>query len=34
MQGSATSLGIGLIDTPQLGDATSSVTMACVPPGD
>jgi cysteine-rich repeat protein len=34
MQGSATSLGIGIIDTPQLGDCTSSVTMACVPPGD
>jgi cysteine-rich repeat protein len=34
MEGSATASGIGLIDTPQLGDATSSVIMACVPPGD
>jgi cysteine-rich repeat protein len=34
MVGSATAAGIGLIDTPQLGDATSSVIMACVPPGD
>jgi cysteine-rich repeat protein len=33
MAGGATVSGIGLIDTPQLGDATSSVTLACVPPG-
>jgi cysteine-rich repeat protein len=33
MKDSATVAGIGLIDTPQLADATSSVTMACVPPG-
>jgi cysteine-rich repeat protein len=33
MENSATVSGIGLIDTPQLGDATSSVTLACVPAG-
>jgi cysteine-rich repeat protein len=33
MEGCALVAGIGLIDGPQLGDATSSVTMACVSSG-